>query len=115
MTSTCASAEDSRDAAAQISRLPTRVRRSRVVRSAVVVALAAMSVACDDEETPSDSPTGTTGTGSGDSVTTVPAQTPAGGSGAAEPGTNLVPSADQVPGPPGSGPVLGGSETSTGG
>jgi hypothetical protein len=115
MTSTCASAADSTDDAARISCPPARhVWRNRVVCSAVVVALTAMSVACDDNGPPSDAPTETPGTESGGSVTTVPAQTPVGGSGAVEPGTNLVPSSDQVPGPPDSGSLLGGSETSTG-
>jgi hypothetical protein len=116
MTSTCASADDSRGDAARNSCPPTRhARRSRVVRGAVIVALAAMSVACDDDGPPSNAPTETPGTGSGGSVTTLPVETPVGGSGAVEPGTNLVPSSDQVPGPPGSGSVLGDSETSTGG
>ena len=118
MTSTYARAAASRDSTIPMpGRLgPIRsVRRNRVVRGAVLVALVAMSVACGDDDAPSDAPTETPGTGSGGSVTTVPAQTPAGGSGAVEPGTNLVPSSDQVPGPPDSGSVLGGSEPSTGG
>jgi hypothetical protein len=118
MTSVDGSAEDSEDpkGVALPPRPARNMRRSRVVRGVVVVAVAAMSVACDDDGSPSDAPTETPGTESGGSVTTVPAQTPAGGSGAVEPGTNLVPSSDA--GPPGSGsqdPVLGGSETTTGG
>jgi len=92
------------------------VRCSRMVRGFVVVAVVAMSVACDDDGSPSDAPTETPGTGSGGSVTTVPADTPSGGSGAVEPGTNLVPSSDA--GPPGSGsqdPGLGASQTTAGG
>lgn len=77
-----------------------------------------MSVACDDDGPPSDAPAETPVTESDGSVTTVSAQTPAGGSGAVEPGTNLVPSSDQVPGSPDSGPDdpgLGASQTTTGG
>ena len=87
-----------------------------MVRGLVVVAVAAMSVACSDDGPPSDAPAETPGTESGGSVTTVPAVTPSGGSGAVEPGTNLVPSSDV--GPPGSGSqdsLLGGSETTAGG
>jgi hypothetical protein len=92
--------------------------RSGVVQGVVVVAVAVMSVACDDDGPPSDTPTETPGTESGGAVTTVPAETPSGGSGAVEPGTNLVPSSDDVSGPPGSGsqePDLGSSQTTTGG
>jgi len=118
MTSTYARAAESRDSAIPMPGRPgpiRNVRRHRVVRGAVLVALVAMSVACGDDDAPSKAPTETPAIGSGGSVTTVPAQTPAGGSGAVEPGTNLVPSSDEVPGPPDSGSVLGGSETTTGG
>ena len=95
-----------------------RVRRSDLVRGVLVVAVAAISVACDDDGPPSEAPAETPGTESDGSVTTVPAATPSGGSGAVEPGTNLVPSSDQVPGPPESGPDdpgSGDSQTTTGG
>jgi hypothetical protein len=94
------------------------MRRSPVVRGVVVFAVAVMSVACADDGPPSDAPAETPGTESDGSVTTVPAETPSGGSGAVEPGTNLVPSSDDVSGPPGSGSQdsgLGASETTAGG
>ena len=74
-----------------------------------------MSAACADDGPPSDAPAETPGTESNGSVTTVSAETPSGGSGAVEPGTNLVPSSDV--GPPGSGsqdPGLGASQTTPG-
>ena len=94
----CVNTADSGDGA-RMPRAPRparHVRRSRLVRGAVVVAVTVMSVACDDDEAPSDGPTGTPGTEVDGSVTTVPAETPSGGSGAVEPGTNLVPSSDDV-------------------
>jgi hypothetical protein len=92
--------------------------RSGLFRGVVVVAVAAMSAGCDDDGPPTNAPAETPGTDSDGSVTTVPAVTPSGGSGAVEPGTNLVPSSDQVPGPPESGPDdpgSGDSQTTTGG
>ncbi len=90
------------------------MRRGRIVRGIGVVAVVAMSVACSDDGPPSDAPAETPGTESGGSVTTVPADTPSGGSSAVEPGTNLVPSSDAGP-PSSQEPGLGASQTTTGG
>jgi hypothetical protein len=81
-----------------------------VLAGVLVVGVASLGAAgCDDDGSPTDEPATTLP--AVDSVTTIPAGTPTGGSGPVEPGTNLVPTSDDVPGSSGPG-ALGESDTS---
>jgi len=66
-------------------------------RSLLVGMVSLAAVACSDDGPPIDQPATTVPAGG--SATTVPTATPSGGSGDVEPGTNLVPTSDEVPGP----------------
>lgn len=94
---------------------PPTLQRSRARKAArlagILVAGVIVVSACDDDGPPGDPPADTV-TGDG-SVTTVPAETPSDGSAPIEPGTNLTPSSDDVPGPTGSGVLDTGATTGT--